>query len=456
MSAVISLSERRPLSDAQVAMMSPREKEEHLRAIDHDRRRAEAQAARFMNQVERTGGYAADGHRSAKAWGRATCNWSSAETARIVKTGRMFARFPSAAAAAAEGKLGVAQMHALSQLVANPRVGEYLPGAESALVEPAMTLDYDDYVSLLVQWESIADEDGAHGDHERAHRERNAHLSIVGEKMFLDASGGVVQGVAMRAIFDAFCHSEFVADWEAGVAQHGPLMSKDLMARTDGQRRFDALQAIFAAAAVSEKSPTGGEPVVNLLVGQEFFEHHLRRALGDFPPPLDPNNPTHRCETADGVPVDPHHMLMAATIGHVRRIVLDSKGIPVNVGRKARLFTGPLRDIVLMMSRRCTYPGCNRPGYQCEADHTVPFASLGPTATYNANPKCKHHNLWRTRGYTARRDSSGQWHHYRPDGTEIGWRASAQNLFDREFDVVAVGVGDHADIADDFVAVHGP
>ncbi len=32
---------------------------------------------------------------------------------------------------------------------------------------------------------------------------------------------------------------------------------------------------------------------------------------------------------------------------------------------------------------------------------------------------------------------------------------SAQVLFDRELDVVAVGIGDDADVADDFVAIHG-
>jgi hypothetical protein len=58
------------------------------------------------------GVYTSDGHRSVKAWGRATCNWSGAESARFAKTGRMLARFQSAATAAANGELGVAQMHA--------------------------------------------------------------------------------------------------------------------------------------------------------------------------------------------------------------------------------------------------------------------------------------------------------------------------------------------------------
>lgn len=130
----------------------------------------EAEAATFLNQVERIGAYGADGHRSAKTWARATCNWSGAEAASILKVGRMFARFPSAAVAAKNGELGVAQMRAFSQVVANPRLSEHLAACEEALVSPAKSLDYDDYVTLLAQWEALADEDGAHGDHERTSR----------------------------------------------------------------------------------------------------------------------------------------------------------------------------------------------------------------------------------------------------------------------------------------------
>ena len=411
-------------SVGEVVMMSPAQVEAYTRGLDSSRRFAEASTAAWINIVDRAGAYAADGHRSVKAWGQATCNWSGAEAARLVKTGRMLARFESAAAAAAEGKLGVAQMHALSQVVANPRVAKYLEACEQALVAPALTLDFDDYIKLLAQWEAIADEDGAHGSHERAHQERNAHLSIVGERVYLDASGGAAQGVGLLEIFEQFCRSEWLADWDEGVATHGELMSPALMKRTDRQRRFDALQSIFEAAAVSGRSPVG-EPVVNLVVGQELFEHHLRRALGQNPPPLDPANPAHRCETVDGVVIDPHDAIIAAAIGHVRRVVLDSSGVVVDAGRKQRLFTGALRDLVLLSGRRCMWPGCHRPGSRCQADHTQPYASTGTTATRNGGPACGHHNRWKSRGYRTQRDANGQWHHYRPDGTEIGWRAAA-------------------------------
>jgi hypothetical protein len=225
-------------------------------------------------------------------------------------------------------------------------------------------------------------------------------------------------------VFEQFCRSEWLADWEVGVQRHGEQMTVSLMERTDKQRRFDALKAIFAAATISDQSAIG-EPVVNLVVGYELFEHYLHSALGEHPEPLHPADPAHRCETADGVVIDPYDMLVAAALGHVRRVVLDSAGVVVDVGRKQRLFTGALRDAVMLVNRRCIWPGCYRPTSQCEADHMLPYSHAGPTAAHNGNPACAHHNRWKTRGYQTRRDPNGQWHHYRPDHTEIGWRAAA-------------------------------
>ncbi|MCE9622511.1 MAG: 13E12 repeat family protein, partial [Actinomycetia bacterium] len=335
-------------SVAEIASMPPADLEVLARRLDGERRRVEAALATLVDRVASAGAFGADGHRSVKAWGRATCNWSGGEASRFVKTGRMLSKFESAATAAAAGEIGVAQMHALGQLVANPRVAEHLADSEELLVGQATVLDYDDYITLLAHWEALADADGAHDDHERAHRDRNAHMSIVGERFFLDANGGAVAGVELMEVFEQFCRSEWLADWEAGVAVHGEAMVPRLMERTDAQRRFDALKAIFGAAAVSGQSPTG-EPVVNLIVGYELFEHHLRRALGEHPAPLDPNNPAHRCETADGVVIDPYDMLVAAALGQVRRIVLDTAGVIVDVGRKQRLFTGALRDAVMLL-----------------------------------------------------------------------------------------------------------
>lgn len=247
---------------------------------------------------------------------------------------------------------------------------------------------------------------------------------MVGERCWLDAVGGVAAGVQLQEFLDAFAHSEWLADWDQGAVTHGEAMTPALLARSDAQRRFDALLAVFHAAAASTASHAEPAVTVNLVVGYDTFTHHLTKTLGGDPSPLPPGDPQARCETTSGVQVDPFDMLVAAAIGHVRRVVIDSHGVIVDVGRRQRLFTGPLREAVLLSQRECFWPGCNRPAGHCQADHVLPYGTAGPTRTANGAPACAHHNRWRSRGYRTRRDPHGHWHHYRPDGTELGWRAT--------------------------------
>ncbi len=108
--------------------MSPGELEAVARVLDGARREAETALATLVQRVDEACAFVADGHRTVKAWGRAACNWSGAEAAGFVRVGRMFAKLPAAVGAAGRGELGVAQLHVLARVVANPRVGEHLAG----------------------------------------------------------------------------------------------------------------------------------------------------------------------------------------------------------------------------------------------------------------------------------------------------------------------------------------
>lgn len=402
--------------------MTAAEREACWREFDRERARDEARMALFVHRMGDTGLHLVDGHRSVRAFARAACNWSTAEATRFERLGRLLVRFPQISAAVEAGQLGVPQMHALARVAANPRVQEHLEDAMELLIEQARTLDFDQLVIVWARWESLADEDGTGDRHEKAHRGRNARISIGAHDFQMEANGGTVAGVQIKEILDAFTHSEFLADWEQGVAEHGEEMCPGLLARTDAQRRADALLAVFLKSSGATEA-AGSGVVVNLVMSYERFQHHLEKALGGRPEDVDPLDLSQPCETADGHQLDPHDVLVAAAMGHVRRVVIDSAGVVLDAGRRQRLFTGPLREMVMMSSPRCCWPGCHRPTSQCQADHMLPHANDGPTRTENGAPTCGHHNRWRTRGYATWRDQHGRWHHHRPDGTEIGWRS---------------------------------
>ena len=400
--------------------------EESLRDLDMIRRRVDALIAETVGIAERTGAFGEDGHASVSGWAKATCNWSGGDTRAVVQSARMLQAIPETRVAAHSGSLGLSQLRLLARVFANPRCCDQLTDSAELLLDHAASLWFDEFAVVVRRWEALADADGAHGDHQRAHTRRDAHVSVLGEHVYLDARGGVVAGATMEEIFDRFRDAEFHADWDAGVAQHGAAMVPSLLERTDAQRRFDALLAVFMAAAASG-SVGRFDPLVNVIVDQVTLEHYLATAAGADTGPLDPATvDQRRCETSTGHQLDPDDMLAAAVCGHVRRVVLDPAGVVIDLGRRSRLFTGGARDAVLLGDRWCIWPGCGLRSGRCETDHSTPWASQGPTRPDNGAPTCARHNRWKQRGYKTTRDQDGHWHTYRPDGTEIGYIATPE------------------------------
>ena len=416
--------------------LGARELELTVRELDVARRRVDALIAETVGIAERSGAFGEDGHASVSGWVKAACNWSGGDTKAAVQSARVLHAVPATREAAHSGSLGLSQMRLLARLFANPRCADQLNDSAALLLGHAASLWFDEFAVVVRRWEALADADGAHGAHERAHTRRYAHVSIVGEHVYLDARGGVVAGAMIEEIFGRFCDAEFHADWDAGVALHGATMAPALLDRSDAQRRFDALLAVFSAAAASG-SAGRIDPLVNVIVDQLTFEHHLATLSGADIPPLDPESVNRRrCETSTGHQLDPADMLAAAVCGHVRRVVFDTAGVVIDLGRRSRLFTGGARDAVLLGDRWCIWPGCGLRSGRCETDHSTPWASHGPTRPDNGAPTCARHNRWKQRGYRTARDDDGHWHIYRPDGSEIGHVAKDALVADADADAL--------------------
>ena len=400
----------------EVRGMDPAALEAVLRDLDVVRREAESATALLLAHAEQARVFGRDGHRTPRALGMAACNWSYADAGVLVQCAHVLQVLPSAYG------LGDSQLHALAGLVANPRVRHALTDAEALLVGKAHAVEFHEFAGWLSDWERTVDPDGSEASLDRADRDRNARVRAVGDATYVDAKCGNTQGAELKEIFDAFCNSEFLADWEQGVAEHGEAMHRTLLSRTDAQRRLDALHAIFQAAAKGLGKGDSSGPVVNIVWDQASFEHELQRAAGGTPELLDANVP-HFCRTSSGTPIDPRDALIAALVGQVRRVVVDSAGVIINLGRKQRLFTGGVRDTILALQVACMWAGCRqRPR---EVDHLLPWVRGGLTDAANAGGACGHHNRWRARGYSTTRGPNGEFHHYRPNGTEIGWRADS-------------------------------
>jgi len=179
--------------------------------------------------------------------------------------------------------------------------------------------------------------------------------------------------------------------------------------------------AIFDAAASAGIDGVPLEVVLNLVMDHNQFEQYLREQIDDTPVSIDPASVRERrCETVDGVPVDPRHAVALAFVGQVRRIVVDGAGVVVNAGRLRRLYNGALRDVLQAIDPRCIWLGCTIRAAISQIDHLHSHVAGGATDAANAAVMCQHHNLFKYRnGYHARRDHTGHWHITRPDGTTL-------------------------------------
>jgi uncharacterized protein DUF222 len=100
------------------------------------------------------------------------------------------------------------------------------------------------------------------------------------------------------------------------------------------------------------------------------------------------------------------------SIQTARRICCDAEIIPIvmrggsqplDVGRRQRLVTGPLRRALIARDRGCVAPGCDRPPEWCDAHHLVHWTRGGATSIDNTALLCGyHHTLVHQGEWTAR------------------------------------------------------
>ena len=263
-------------------------------------RRAESALAQRVGEVDRRRTWVDDGHRGARGWVQAVTNCSPADAVARVRVGAMMREVPDADRVFVQ-HLSVGQVRELARLHTHPRCGDKFAEAAAMLVTEADLLPHADFMQVCRRWEQLADADGAHRAADAAHAGRDARFVELGAETHLRAHGGHAQAVTMREILQRYLDAEFVADWDACRAEHGAAAAADLCPRTPAQRRFDALHAVFLAAAAHGSAcesvdasvgtaDTGGtqrvprvkpfSPQVDVVVDQHTFEAALIALAG--------------------------------------------------------------------------------------------------------------------------------------------------------------------------------
>jgi hypothetical protein len=389
-------------------------------ALETVGRRVESLSVAVVDEVDRSGLFGVDGHHTAVGWSAFTSRTSRTVAARRVRAGRMFRHLAATSDAFANGEVGVEQVALLARLHANPRCGDQLIDCEALLLEHAQTFSFPQFNKCTERWLELADADGAERKHTADHTDRKLSFHRLPDGDWrVTGTYGAVQGEALNEIHERFTQAERLADWEAARILHGDNTNQTHLARTDRQRRADALVAMAMQAASTPANAQRPEPVVNIIMTNDAFEAAAAAFAGSTKVASDPASyATYRCETVNGGQVSPAEAFRLALLGHVRRVVLGAA--EASVSRRARLFTGPLRKLLDVRDGACTWSGCDRPPRQCQGGHLEPWRNHGETTAANGGLECGPHNRFKdVHNFRTWRDPNGQWHTYRPDGTEL-------------------------------------
>ncbi len=391
-----------------------------LRVLEHSNRRLFGCTVEAMDQIDRRNLHREDGHGSVAIQARHAAKLSGATAQGRSKTMHMLRALPIIKDALWAGTLPIDHCLLLARVYSNPRVQGAMEGRQERFLEQVAKFDFPMFEVRVREWERLVDEDGPEPAGARSHRNRDTKLVQDPIELGWELRGGFgpLDGARNAEILDIYCEAELLEDWEKARAEHGDNATAAHLPRTSAQRRADAMTRIFEEAANNDTGPVPADFTHDIVWSPDTYEEMLSRADGNTPNPLDPD--TYRCETLDGVPLEPTEAFANSLVSTFRRVIVSTKGVTLEMGTK-RGFTGPLRDAIRIQTDggRCVWPGCHHRASRCETDHLRQHTDGGLTNPGNGAPLCGKHNRWKQKGFVIRRDPIGTFHVLRPAGTEI-------------------------------------
>lgn len=410
---------------------------QRCRDIEVQRRAMLAEHVQLLRKLEQRKLYFSDGHRDLAGYGRAEFRWADRDARAHRDLERLCRACPHVLEALTIGRVGSAQVFLLAKLSRAPRVGMYVAEQIEDFLDHAATLSFLAFEQYVIAWKCLMDQDGP--DPDRAHRSRKASLGQTGLTGKFNLEGPASDHVRLKAMLAHFEEIEFRRDWAAAKAMWGDDVATDKLLRTATQRRYDAFQELLRHVTLpklvdpelqdgetADESPEPDGPVetvLNIVIDAESAVHGLEQLLGisSMAPVRSPFGPGRAfCRTFDGDHIALRDAVLAGIAGKVRIVLRGSDGLPTAMSSASRLFTGAIRDAVLMTATHCTHDGCIVAGSKCQTDHLRPISQGGETSVGNGALACGHHNRWRYRAKVkVVRLPDGIIATFRPDGSRI-------------------------------------
>ena len=168
--------------------------------------------------------------------------------------------------------------------------------------------------------------------------------------------------------------------------------------RSAAQRRHDGLEAACTRLLRSGTLPDSGGAATTLLVTIDYRDllHRYWQHTGQ---PTS-TSATGYGTTSYGTLIPVAELLRRASEAEIIPVVLNDAGGILAYGRTRRLASPSQRRALAARDQGCVRPGCTVPADWCEANHVIPWQSLGPTDIDNLALVCPRDHDQLDRGAT--------------------------------------------------------
>jgi hypothetical protein len=344
----------------------------------------------LIAEFDRRNGWAQDGMQSCAHWLNWKCGIAIGAAREKVRVARALENLPRVAAAMASGQLSYSKAREIT------RIGnEHNEDALLAIAEHGTAA----HVERLVRAYRSCQEAEQLSREQRQQQNRRVSFRYDDDGSLiltchLPAEAGARVMKALDVAVDAL--PVYAADVPAGTPKQVVPYS---------QRRADALDAIaesFLAHKMVE-SPGADRHEIVVHVAAET----LRSGVSGC------------CEIEHGPAIAAETARRFACDASLYAVIEDADGEPMNVGRKTRNISAPLRRLLVARDKGCRFPGCSQARY-LDAHHIKHWANGGETRPSNLVSLCRfHHRAVHEGGFKVRVLDDGAVKFVRPDGSLV-------------------------------------
>jgi hypothetical protein len=359
--------------------------------------RLEAQFARRLAELDTSHEWSVDGSRSAAGWLVANVRAATGEAHHRVKVARQVAQMPLARKAWEQGQVSSRHVDALTTVRKSANADAAFSVFEPALLDVARKGRPEDVASVGRQWRDALDDHLGRDGSEKPASEREHERRHVNFSRSLEGSG-VVDGrfdVEGAEIIDTALSRRY----DQNHRENDP--------RTPGQQRADAMVDIFQHYLDCQSRGTNRPHL--LLVADAAS--HAGEAVG-------------LCETISGYRLNPETVRRLACDAFIQRVVMNSEGVPLDMGRATRTFTPNQYRAIMLRDGGCRMPGCDAGPEDCQAHHALTaWEDGGLTNLGDGLAICHgagHHRLIHEGGWTITGDPNGEVTFHDPHGNPQG------------------------------------